>query len=247
MTIDGKFGERWVAGGNQLLITLAQPVQIERVFFSSDRLRALGENYPLTTFVGDYRIETSLDGRHWTEAANSYDRVPASPRCKAARLRKLVTTKDDETQLADFDKQLAQVDRELARIPPLPSWWIGTHQEVPGPFQVFIGGDPQKPGERVVAASMSTLGEVVPGYRLDEKGPKVRRRVASPIGWSRPPIRSPPASWRIECGTITLVVVWSIHPVTLVTWAADRVIPSCSIFSRSLCRLAVGNSSRCTG
>jgi mono/diheme cytochrome c family protein len=178
LTIDGKLGERWVAGGNELLITLAEPAQIQRVFFSSDRLRALGENYPLTTFVGDYRIETSLDGRQWTEVSSSYDRIPASPRCKAARLRKLVTTKDDETRFADFDQQLAKVNSELARIPPLPSWWVGKRQDAPGPFQVFIGGDPQKPGDTVLAASISTLDDVVPAYQLDAKQDEASRRLA---------------------------------------------------------------------
>ena len=41
LVIDGRYEERWIATGNELRITLARPERIDRVVFSSDRLRAL--------------------------------------------------------------------------------------------------------------------------------------------------------------------------------------------------------------
>jgi hypothetical protein len=70
LVIDGKFGERWISSGNRLVIELARPERIERVFFSSDRTKALDERSPHTTSVGEYRIETSLDGAAWTLVAD---------------------------------------------------------------------------------------------------------------------------------------------------------------------------------
>ena len=80
LVIDGRFGERWIAGGKELRIALGRPERIDRVFFSSDRPRALGESHSVTTFVGDYRLDISLDGRKWTEVADSFDRQPSTPR-----------------------------------------------------------------------------------------------------------------------------------------------------------------------
>src|SRR6185312_8163920 len=49
LTIDGRFGQRWVATGPELLITLAKAERIDRVFFSSGRLHDLGEDHFLTS------------------------------------------------------------------------------------------------------------------------------------------------------------------------------------------------------
>ena len=87
LTIDGLYADRWIAAGNELVITLAQPQQIERVVFSSDRPRALPEDSSLSVFAGDYRIAVSLDGQAWTDVADSYDRTPATDGLKQARLR----------------------------------------------------------------------------------------------------------------------------------------------------------------
>ncbi len=86
---DGKFGERWTASGSELQIKLAKPTRIHRIVFSSDRTKALGEDYHLTTFVGDYLIEVSHDGEHWTQVATSFDRLPPTKVRKAARLSEL--------------------------------------------------------------------------------------------------------------------------------------------------------------
>ncbi len=66
----------------------------------------------------------------------------------------------------------------LKAIPPLPTWWIGNFEPAPGPFHVFLGGDPQRPGSNVTAASLGALKDVVPGYVLPHDAPESRRRLA---------------------------------------------------------------------
>ena len=66
----------------------------------------------------------------------------------------------------------------LNAIPPLPSWWIGNFEPAPGPFRVFLGGDPQRPGSHVTAASLEVLKGDLPGYELPLDAPESRRRMA---------------------------------------------------------------------
>jgi hypothetical protein len=178
LTIDGKFGERWIAAGNELVIELAKPQRIGRVFFSSDRPKALAEDYGLTVFVGDYRIEVSADGQTWREVANSADRLPPCKLRKRDRLLKLVTTTEDREQLAKLDRELKRTDAQIAAVPLLPLWWVGSHRAAPGPFQVFVGGNPQRKGDAVQPASLSVLNSTPSHYQLDEKQDEAARRVA---------------------------------------------------------------------
>jgi mono/diheme cytochrome c family protein len=175
---DGKFGERWHAAGDELVITFAQPERIERVFFSSDRGRGLAEGAGLTAFVGDYRIEVSLDGKEWREVATSADREPATAARKQARLLKLVTTKEETERLTKLEREVARVEGEIAKLPPLPTWWVGTHKAAPGPFNVFLGGNPQRKGDDVMPASLRVLDRLDPRYELDAKGAEGERRLA---------------------------------------------------------------------
>ena len=178
LTIDGKFGERWQAGGTELRIELAAPETIERVYFSSDRTHALGEDHTLTTFVGDYRIEVSLDGQSWTPVASSDDRQPASPARKLARLRALVTTPEDTQSQMQLAAQITQLDQQIAQIPPLPVWWVGTHRPAPGPFNVYVGGSPQRLGEATAPASLNVLNGLPSAYSLADTSSEGERRLA---------------------------------------------------------------------
>ncbi len=178
LTIDGKFGERWHAEGNQLMITLAKPERVARVLFSSDRNRALPEDSGISTFVGEYHIEASLDGKSWRLIASSHDRVPAIPAIKEKRLLKLVTTAAEATRLSALAKDIAAVDAEIAKIPPLPLWWVGTHKAAPGPFNVLLGGNTQRKGEVVVPASLSVFDGGRSSYHVDVAKPESERRVA---------------------------------------------------------------------
>jgi len=176
LTIDGKFGERWQAAGNSLTIFLAKPERIARVYFSSDRLHELPEDHFLTMFPGEYRIEVSLDGKAWREVASSRDRQPISATRREARLLALVPD-EEKKHLAEIGAQLARVNADIAKVPPLPVWWVGTHREEPGPFNVFLGGSPQRKGDAVFPASLSVFDGAKSSYRLDA-APESERRAA---------------------------------------------------------------------
>ncbi len=176
--IDGKFGERWHAQGRELIIELAQPETIHRVFFSSDRTQALSETHHLTTFVGDYRIAVSLDGENWQEVADSDDRLPPSNVRKQARLVNRVKTEEEQARVAKRNQQIAQVDREIAQVPGLPIWWVGTHRDAPGPFHVFRGGSPQRRGDEVLPQSLTVLSELDSAYQLEPPADPATRRLA---------------------------------------------------------------------
>lgn len=175
---DGKFGARWHPAGNELIIELAAPTQIERVFFSTDRERSLPETNSYISFLGDYAIEVSSDGRTWREVASSADREPINATRKQERLLALVTTPADKERLAGLDKELARIDRELAAIPPLQTWWLGTRQDEAGPFQIFTGGNPQRKAAAVTPASLGVFSGTAPGYDLGAKSAEAERRVA---------------------------------------------------------------------
>ncbi len=176
LAIDGRFGAPWIASGPELRITLAQPETIDRVYFSSDRTGAGGDQ-PVATFVGEYQISISLDGQQWQEVASSATRQPASEAHRLKRLVDQVITTFIREHQAELARQLAEVNAQIAAIPPLPSWWVGTFQVVSGPQRVFLGGSPQQPGEEVVAASLSTLDRVTQGYQLTADAPESARRL----------------------------------------------------------------------
>ncbi|SIO57467.1 Planctomycete cytochrome C [Singulisphaera sp. GP187] len=77
----------------------------------------------------------------------------------------------------------AKAEHDAARaartsIPPLPSWWVGTFEPAPGPFRIFLGGDPQRPGKAVAPAALGVLDAIVPGYQLPPDAPESGRRLA---------------------------------------------------------------------
>ncbi len=179
LTIDGKFGAHYHGTGNDLTIEFATPAVIDRVFFSSARNEG-SPAQPKFTFVCDYRIEVSNDGKEWREVANGRDRVPVSDAHRDVRLARLVRTPEESARLAKLRADLGTVDRDIAAVPALPSVWMGNPNEgdAKGPFHLFIGGSPQKPGEAVEPASLSTLAEVAPVYGLSDTTPEAQRRSA---------------------------------------------------------------------
>lgn len=188
LVIDGKFGERWISGGNSLVVELAKPERIGRVYFSSDRTKALDERSPHTTSVGEYRIETSLDGKSWQRVADSFDRAPASKLIAEKRLREKATSQADTARFAKLAARTKEIEAELAALPKLDVWWVGKRQPAPGPFPIFLGGDPQKKGENVWAASLAVLDDPavrakfaerkLQGYHLKPEATEAERRTA---------------------------------------------------------------------
>ncbi|QDT93821.1 DUF1553 domain-containing protein [Gimesia algae] len=176
LTIDGKIGACWIAGSPDLTIELAEPQTINRVRFSSDRSGAAMSNYK-ATFLAEYKLEVSTDGKTWQEVASSRNRKPVSTSHRRKRFYDLEVTVEERSQLNEFNKQIRHVDQQLAAIPNPPSWWVGNHSQVNGPFHIFVGGNPQRKGETVVPASMTTLNKVTEGYKLDANAPQGQRRL----------------------------------------------------------------------
>jgi mono/diheme cytochrome c family protein len=179
LTIDGRFGAEWLAAGPQLTITLAEPAKIARVYFSSDRPRALPPRHDKTTFVGDYRLEVSLDGTTWTEMASSRDRKPPSDLHRRQRLLSAEMTETEGQRLAELDQQLAQVNAELAAIAPLPVWWVGQYSGGEGPFHVFLGGDPQRKGDVAQPTGLQAVTRLAAlPEKISAEAPEHERRLA---------------------------------------------------------------------
>ena len=190
---DGEIGFRFIATSDHLVIELTEPTEISRVFFSS----AQGEEAPdlfKFSFVADYRIEVSMDGDEWLEVAHGRDRKPVSkkplnpardatnhnPSHLDHRLLRMGLNEEESNLQVALKRELANVKREINRVPALPTAWVGrrSEEDAKGPFSVFVGGDPQKPGSEVIPASLSILSESLPGYELTENAPESDRRLA---------------------------------------------------------------------
>ena len=179
--IDGRFGERFLATGGSLTVQLAGPTRIGRIVFSSGRGEGRPEQGKFAT-VAEYRIEVSTDGDDWVRVADSHDRRPVSDAHRDHRLRRLETTAEERLELARLDREVAAANAKLQAVPPLPTVWIGTRseQDAAGPFHVFRGGDPQRPGTPVSPSGLSALAASVGAemtYELPPNAPEAQRRL----------------------------------------------------------------------
>lgn len=180
LAIDGQTGARFLAADNQLTIELAQPTRINRIVFSSARGAAKPDQGKFR-FVAEYRIEVSLDGEHWKEIAHGRDRAPTTfgnhPTHEEYRLLRAEKTDEERKEESRLRAELRSTKAAIAAVPSLPSVWIGSRRadEAKGPFHVFLGGNPQKPGDQVQPRGLAVL----PGdwnYQLDEDATEADRR-----------------------------------------------------------------------
>ena len=177
LVIDGQFGAHWIAAAPELIVQLAEPTLIDRVLFSSDRTGAAGD-HPIATFVCEYHLEISNDREQWIRIAGSRDRQPVSDAHRRQRLIDATITLQERQKLAELRVSIADLDRQIAAVPALPSWWIGTFHQESGPFHVFRGGSPQKPGDEVTPASLSALRDAVAPYEIPPTSSESERRLA---------------------------------------------------------------------
>ncbi|QDU61143.1 F5/8 type C domain protein [Planctomycetes bacterium Pan216] len=178
LAIDGKLGKRFFATGGYLTIEFPAPTAIDRISFSSARGEA-NPGHGNFSFLAEYRIEVSDDGKTWKTIATSHDRKPVNNRHREHRIRTQLMTPEEKSELVELDRDLQQVRREIRAIPPLPRVFVGSRQSTAKqPFHVFLGGSPQKKGERVAPASFSALEEVTPPYALDDSAPEATRRTS---------------------------------------------------------------------
>ena len=81
-------------------------------------------------------------------------------------------------EVAEINKQLAEVNAQIAKIPPFPVWWVGNRRPAPGPFNIYLGGSPQRKGEAVIPAGLSILATNPSHYSVDVAKPEGERRLA---------------------------------------------------------------------
>ncbi|RMF39784.1 MAG: DUF1553 domain-containing protein [Planctomycetota bacterium] len=180
LAIDGRFGERFIAAGDDLTIELPAALTIDRVVFSSarDEPPEIQARFPIPA---EYRIEVSLDGETWSLVASGHDRLPANDAHRHDRLFGLAITPDETGRLEELNQQIRRLERQIAQIPPLPTVWVGTRDATAarGPFHVFVGGSPQRLGRTVVPRSPAFLEGTTPGFTIDDlEGTEGKRRLA---------------------------------------------------------------------
>ncbi|MEY4190119.1 MAG: hypothetical protein RIR17_855, partial [Planctomycetota bacterium] len=107
-----------------------------------------------------------------------HDRVPPTDVRKTARLLAKVTTSDHQKKVASLNKSLAGVNAKIAAVPALNVWWVGNRRPAPGPFQVYVGGSPQKKGDEVAPASLEVLRQNGSSYKLEPSKNEADRRLA---------------------------------------------------------------------
>jgi hypothetical protein len=178
LCIDGKLGEQWFIGTPAVLtITLAQPEKIDRITFLNSKGRDVDESKVRGATPCEYDIQVSLDGTTWKTVASDDGREPWTPTHGIAKARRDVISDDDQAELTALEKELASVKRQLDAVPKLREIWVGNHAQPVEPTFVHKGGDPMKPADPVVPASLNVLDRVTKPYELKGDAPESERRL----------------------------------------------------------------------
>lgn len=175
---DGLVGEQWFIGQPaELLISLANVETIDRCVLSNAKGANIQDKAQGATPV-EYEVQVSLDGETWKTVADTFDRNPFSAAHGAQRLRHETITAEESQQLADLKQRIAANEQEIAAVGKLPQMWVGNPSQPTEATRLHLGGDPQKPGEVVAAASLGVLAEPLEAYELAADAPEADRRLA---------------------------------------------------------------------
>ncbi|GAB5405666.1 MAG: PSD1 and planctomycete cytochrome C domain-containing protein [Aureliella sp.] len=180
LAIDGKAGERFLSASNEITIELPEPAEVHRFVFSNARGEANPQQRIFDSFPAEYRIEVSLDGDSWTQVASGSTRKCVNETHRDHRLLKAEITPSESKEKRQLRSELTKVNVDIAKVPKLPKLFVGIRNadDAKGPFNVFIGGSPQRRGAPVVPASLSTLRQVTPSYELPSDSDEAARRGA---------------------------------------------------------------------
>jgi Protein of unknown function (DUF1553)/Protein of unknown function (DUF1549)/Planctomycete cytochrome C/F5/8 type C domain len=178
--IDGMTGEAWFIGQPaELTLTFAKPERINRITFINARgERGTDESKVRGATPTEYEVQVSLDGKSWQTVATDEGREPWTPAHGIAKARRTSITEEETARVAALDQQIAQTKAALNRVPKLPQVWAGNYSQPKGPTFVHKGGDPMKPGEPVVPASLSVLDQVTKPFELKPDAVEGQRRLA---------------------------------------------------------------------
>ncbi len=180
LTIDGQLGEQWFIGHPSVLtITLAKPETIQRItFINAKGGREIDESKVRGATPCEYEVQVSLDGKNWKTVASDEGREPWTPAHGIERARRTTTTAEEQQKLVALDKQIADVQAKLNAVPALPQVWAGNYAQPTEPTFVHKGGDPMKPGDPVLPASLGVLDQVTKPYELKPDAAEGQRRLA---------------------------------------------------------------------
>ena len=187
---DGRFGNShsWIAdtkGKGWVRMDWEEPVEIARITWARDRLKQFQDRVPVV-----FRIEVRDGPEAEWQSVVAHGQLDPAGQAEADRIV----------------AEIAKIDAGLKAIPPPRKVWIGTRQQVDGPFPVFLGGDPQRHGPGVVPGSLSTLEGTAPGFQLPANSPERDRRIAL-ANWLTDPANPLPARvlanrvWQHHFGT----------------------------------------------
>jgi mono/diheme cytochrome c family protein len=178
--IDGMTGEAWFIGQPaELTLTFAKPERINRITFINARgERGTDESRVRGATPTEYEVQVSLDGKTWQTVATDEGREPWTPAHGIAKARRTIITDEETARIAALEKQIAQTQAALNRVPKLPQVWAGNYRQPKERTFVHKGGDPMKPGEPVVPASLSVLDQVTKPFALKPDAAEGQRRLA---------------------------------------------------------------------
>lgn len=83
-----------------------------------------------------------------------------------------------QDRLSVLKREIAELDGQIANIPALPVWWVGNHRSAPGPFHVFVGGNPQQRSEIVLPSGLDVFNTLPSKYEVADLAHEATRRVA---------------------------------------------------------------------
>lgn len=124
-----------------------------------------------------------MDGESWTTISSSTDRKPINDAHRILRLKRLVTTKEEEARRLKLHRQIREIDQQIAAIPALPRLWVGSRDSAAakGPFHLFVGGSPQRRGAEVTVGSLDVLQKnarfQTTSYQLPSSASEADRRM----------------------------------------------------------------------
>lgn len=178
--IDGMLGEAWFIGNPAVLtLTFAKPERIERITFINARGdRSIDEGRVRGATPCEYEVQVSMDGQTWRTVASDEGREPWTPAHGIERFRRTSTTEEEQEKLTGLEKKIKQLQARLNAVPALQQMWVGTHTQPTEQTFVHKGGDPMKPAETVLPASLNVLDQVTKPYELKPDADEGQRRLA---------------------------------------------------------------------
>jgi len=178
--IDGMLGEAWFIGEPAVLtLTFPKPEKINRITFMNARGdRSIDEGKVRGATPCEYQIQVSIDGKTWRTVASDEGREPWTHAHGIERARRKITTDEEQRKLTALNQEIAACQKKLNAVPALQQMWVGTHAQPKESTFVHKSGDPMKPGDLVVPASLSVLDQATKPYALEVDADEGVRRLA---------------------------------------------------------------------